>query len=259
MLAVLTAWSGVCTGPHVPKLIKIVASLTGATLAFVTATRIVTSAPGTDVVTYHNDNARTGQNLSETILTLASVNSSIFGKRGIFPLDGKVDAQPLFVSALSMPGQGPHDVLYAVTEHDSVYALDTVTGGLLWRTSTLGAGETTSDTRGCSQVTPEIGITATPVIDRSRGPNGAIYVVAMSRTGSTYFQRLHALDLATGAELFGGPKTIQASFPGSGAGSSGGSVVFDPKQYEERAALTMLNGRIILAWTSHCDIDPHTG
>ena len=206
MLAVLTAWSGVCTGPHVPKLIKIVASLTGATLAFVTATRIVTSAPGTDVVTYHNDNARTGQNLSETILTPASVNSSTFGNRGFFPLDGKVDAQPLYVSALSMPGLGTHSVLYAVTEHDSVYALDAVTGSVLWRTSTLGAGETTSDTRGCSQVTPEIGITSTPVIDRSRGPNGTIYVVAMSKTGSTYFQRLHALDLATGAEAVRRPE-----------------------------------------------------
>ena len=259
MLAVLTAWSGVCTGSHVPKLIKIVASLTGATLAFVTAARIVTSATGTDVITYHNDNARTGQNLSETILTPASVNSSTFGNRGFFPLDGKVDAQPLYLSALAMPAQGTHSVLYAVTEHGSVYALDAVTGSVLWRASTLGAGETTSDTRGCSQVTPEIGITSTPVIDRSRGPNGTIYVVAMSKTGSTYFQRLHALDLATGAELFGGPKTIQASFPGNGAGSSGGSVMFDPKQYEERAALTMLNGRIIMAWTSHCDIDPYTG
>ncbi len=241
------------------KLIKIAASLTGATLAFVTATRIVTSAQGTDVVTYHNDNARTGQNLNETILTLASVSSSTFGKRAFFPVDGKVDAQPLFLSALSMPGLGTHDVLYVVTEHGSVYALDAETGAVLWRVSTLGSGETTSDARGCSQVTPEIGITSTPVIDRSRGPNGAIYVVAMSKSGSTYFQRLHALDITTGAELFGGPKTIQASFPGTGAGSSGGSVIFDPKQYEERAALTMLNGRILMAWTSHCDIDPYTG
>ena len=253
------AWSGVCTGPHVPRLNKIAVSLASTTLAVVAATRMVTSAPGTDVVTYHNDNARTGQNLSETILTPASVNSSAFGKRSFFPVDGKVDAQPLFVSALAIPGLGAHDVLYAVTEHDSVYALDAGTGGVLWRTSTLGVGETTSDTRGCSQVTPEIGITATPVIDRSRGPHGAIYVVAMSKAGSTYFQRLHALDLATGVELFGGPATIQASFPGNGAGSSGGSVIFDPKQYEARAALTMLNGRIIMAWTSHCDIDPYTG
>ncbi len=79
-------------------------------------------------------------------------------------------------------------------------------------------------------------------------------------TAATYiFSAPAALDLATAAELFGGPTPIQASFPGTGAGRSGCSVIFDPQQYEERAALTMLNGRIILAWTSHCDIDPYTG
>jgi hypothetical protein len=123
----------------------------------------------------------------------------------------------------------------------------------------LGSGETTSDDRGCSQVTPEIGITSTPVIDRSRGPSGTIYVVAMSKTGSTYFQRLHALDITSGAELLGGPGTVQGSFPGTGANSSGGFVIFDPKQYEERVGLLELNGQIITAWTSHCDADPYTG
>jgi hypothetical protein len=138
--------------------------------------------------------------------------------------------------------------------------MDAVTGAVLWRTSLLGAGETTSDTLGCSQVTPEIGITSTPVIDRSRGANGVIYVVAMSKnTSGTYFQRLHALDAALGTELFGGPQTVQATFPGSGAGSSNGSVVFDPKQYEERAGLLLVNGQIITTWTSHCDNDPYTG
>src|SRR5262249_47989254 len=117
-----------------------------------------------------------------------------------------------------------------------------------------------SDMRSCSQVTPEIGVTATPVIDRSRAPNGVIYVVAMSKNASgTYVQRLHALDLTTGAELLGGPRTIQASFPGTGAGSSGGTVPFDPKQYEERSGLLLLNGKIVMVWTSHCDIDPYTG
>ena len=106
-------------------------------------------------------------------------------------------------------------------------------------------------------MTPEIGITSTPVIDRSRGPHGVIYVVAMSKNGSgAYFQRLHALDVTTGAELLGGPRDVEASFPGTGAGSSGGVVTFDPKQYEERAGLLLLNGQIITAWTSHCDIDP---
>src|SRR5262245_1166567 len=214
--ATSAAWSGVCTRPGVPKIIKIGAALAGVSLAFAMAIHIVTSAAGIpDVVTYHNDNARTGQNLNETILTLASVNSSFFGKRGLITLDGKVAAQPLFTSALPMPAWGARNVLFAATEHGSVYAVDADSGGIFWRTSTLGAGETTSDTRGCSQVTPEIGITSTPVIDRSRGPNGAIYVVAMSKTAAgAYVQRLHALDVAVGTELLGGPQTIQASFPG---------------------------------------------
>jgi hypothetical protein len=246
--------------PINPKPIKIVASLIAVALTFAAATRLATSSVVVDVVTYHNDTARTGQNLNETLLTPGTVSVSTFGKTGFFPVDGKVDAQPLFLSGVAIPGMGTHDVLYVVTEHDSVYALDAASGGVLWHASMLGSGETTSDTRGCSQVTPEIGITSTPVIDRSRGANGAIYVVAMSKNGSgAYFQRLHALDVATGAELLGGPRTIAASFPGTGAGSSGGSVMFDAKQYEERAGLMLLNGQIIMAWTSHCDIDPYTG
>jgi hypothetical protein len=240
--------------------INIVAYLVGTTMTLAVASRVVTSSVPVDVVTYHNDNARTGQSLNETVLTPATVSASTFGKTGFFPVDGKVDGQPLFLSSVAIPGLGTHDVLYVVTEHDSVYALDAASGGVLWHVSMLGSGETTSDARGCSQVTPEIGITSTPVIDRSRGPNGTIYVVAMSRNVSgAYFQRLHALDVTSGAELLGGPKTVQGSFPGTGAGSSGGSVIFDPKQYEERAALMSLNGQIITAWTSHCDIDPYTG
>jgi hypothetical protein len=217
------------------------------------------SATGVDVVTYHNDIARTGQNLNETLLTPTRVTSSLFGKTAFFTTDGKVDAQPLFLSGLTIPGMGARNVVYAATEHDSVYAFDAATASVLWKASLLGTGETTSDTRGCSQVSPEIGITATPVIDRSRGPNGVIYVVAMSKAGTTYFQRLHALDAALGTEMFGGPLTITASYPGTGAGSSGGFVTFDPKQYEERAALLEVNGQILTVWTSHCDIDPYTG
>jgi len=234
--------------------------LTAAALALTLTTRTASSTSGTDVVTYHNDVARTGQNLNESILTPTTVNVSTFGKLGVFAVDGKVDAQPLYLSSVAIPGGGTHDVLYVATEHESVYAMDAVTGAVLWRTSLLGAGETTSDTRSCGQVTPEIGITSTPVIDRSRGANGVVYVVAMSKNSSgTYFQRLHALDAALGTEVFGGPQTVQATFPGTGAGSSNGSVVFAPTQYEERASLLLVNGQIVTTWTSHCDIDPYTG
>jgi hypothetical protein len=238
----------------------VVALITGAVLVFAVEVRTGTAAASTDVVTYHNDTARTGQNLNETILTPATVSMSAFGKKGFFPVDGKVDAQPLYLTGVAIPGQGTHNVLYVATEHDSVYGLDAGTGAVLWHVSMLGPGESTSDGRSCSQVVPEIGITSTPVIDRSLGPNGAIFVVAMSKDGSgTYVQRLHALDVTSGAELFGGPSTVQANVPGTGAGSSGGTLIFDPKQYEERAALLLLNGAIITAWSSHCDINPYTG
>jgi Malectin domain/Immunoglobulin domain/PQQ-like domain len=213
-----------------------------------------------DVITYHNDNARTGQNLKETTLTLSNVNPNTFGLRKIVTLNGKVDAQPLFLSGVAIAGQGTHDVVYVVTEHDNVYALDSATGVVLWQVSTLSNGETTSDTHGCGQVSPEIGITSTPVIDRTRGPNGAIYVVAMSKnSGGSYFQRLYALDVTSGEQLFGGPHTITASYPGTGDHSSGGNVFFDPGQYKERAGLLMIGGNIYTTWASHCDFRPYTG
>jgi hypothetical protein len=215
---------------------------------------------GTNVTTYHNDNARTGQNLSETILTPSDVNSSSFGKLFVISVDGKVDAQPLYLTQLSIPNQATRNVLYVATEHGSVYGFDADSGALLWQVSTLAAGETTSDDHGCGQITPEIGVTSTPVIDPKAGPHGTIYVVAMSKDGAgNYHQRLHALDVTTGAEQFGGPQNIQASFPGTGDNSSGGKVVFAPGQYAERAGLLLLNGVIYTGWTSHCDIRPYTG
>jgi hypothetical protein len=224
-----------------------------------TASGFATAA--SDVLTFHNDNARTGQSLNETVLTLKNVRTPTFGKVAFFTVDGKVDAQPLYLSKVNIPGQGAHPVLYVATEHASVYAFDANNGQYLWNVSLLGAGEATSDSRGCDEaVNPEIGITATPVIDRTRGPSGAIYVVAMSRdTAGNYFQRLHALDVTNGAELFGGPKTITASYPGVGDNSSGGSVVFDPAQYKDRAALLLLNGVVYTTWASHCDQRPYTG
>src|SRR5258708_7388572 len=213
-----------------------------------------------DVITYHYDNGRSGMNLNETTLTPANVDSTQFGKKGEFTVDGKVDAQPLYLSQVAINGQ-TKNVLYVATEHGSVYAFDAdsingTTSTFLWQTTALGSGETTSDNRGCEQVSPEIGITATPVIDRARN---AIYVVAMSKNSSgSYFQRLHALNLSTGAELFSGPQTITATYPGTGDNSSGGNVIFDPKQYKERPGLLQINGTIYTTWSSHCDIRPYT-
>jgi outer membrane protein assembly factor BamB len=217
------------------------------------------SSSGMSVLTYHNDNARTAQNLSETALTPTNVASSTFGKIGFYSVDGKVDGEPLYVSGMSLPGKGTHNVLIAASEHDTVYAFDADTGSTLWSTTLLKSGETTSDARSCDQVEPEIGVTSTPVIDPKAGPNGAVYVVAMSKNGATYHQRLHALDLASGAELFNGPIEVQAKFPGTGDNSDGTNVIFDPAQYKERVALLLLNGIVYTSWASHCDIQPYTG
>ena len=221
--------------------------------------RVNSVSTTTDVLTYHNDIARTGQNLTESILTPSNVASATFGKIGFYPVDGRVDAQPMHASNVTVPGNGAHNVLIVATEHDSVYAFDADSGSVLWQTSMLASGETTSDPRSCGQVSPEIGVTATPVIDRGRGPNGAVYVVAMSKNGSTYHQRLHALDLALGTELFGGPAEIQASFPGTGDNTDGTDVIFDPARYKERVGLLLMNGVVYTGWASHCDIRPYTG
>src|SRR5271168_2370606 len=240
---------------------SVVVSNAVGTIASIAATLTVNAAAPatTDVLTYHNDIARTGQNLTETTLTTSNVASATFGKLGFYSVDGLVDAQPLYASTVAVPNNGTHNLLVVPTENDSVYGFDADSGATLWQVTTLKSGETASDDRGCGQVTPEIGVTSTPVIDRSSGPNGTVYVVAMSKNGSTYHQRLHALDLALGTELFGGPVDIQATYPGTGDNSSGGNVVFDPAQYKERAALLLLNGVIYTGWASHCDIRPYTG
>ncbi len=227
--------------------------------ASVALTVTAASASNIDILTYHDDVQRTGLNPNETVLTPSNVTSSKFGLLRLLPVDGKVDGEPLFLSNLSVAGTG-QNVVFAVTEHDSVYAFNADTGAQLWKTSILGANETPSDDHGCYQITPEIGITSTPVIDRNHGPHGAIFVVGMSRDQSgAYHQRLHALDLTTGAELPGSPAEITASYPGTGDNSSGGNVIFDPGQYAERVGLLLFNGNIYMGWTSHCDQAPYTG
>ncbi|MGD0599866.1 MAG: pyrrolo-quinoline quinone [Terriglobales bacterium] len=212
------------------------------------------------VLTYHNDNMRTGRNLSETLLTLKNVKSTTFGKLFVIPTDGLVDAQPLYAPDVSIPGNGTHNVLFVATEHGTVYGFDADSGSTLWHVTTLAAGETSSDKRGCGQVTPEIGVTSTPVIDLTAGTHGTIYVAAMSKdSSSNYHQRLHALDITSGAEEFGGPVEIAAQYPGTGDNSQGGYVIFDPKQYKERAGLLLLNHILYTSWASHCDFRPYTG
>jgi hypothetical protein len=220
---------------------------------------VTASAFSQDVLTYHNDNSRNGLNSAETTLTLTNVNSTSFGKLFTLTVDGLVDAEPLYLSAVRVQG-ATHNVLIVATENDSVYAFDADTGSQLWQITTLESGEVPSDDRGCSQVTPEIGITSTPVISRPKGSNGVIYVVAMSKDASgNYYQRLHALDATTGNELYKGPVDIAAQYPGTGDNSSGGFVIFDPSQYKERSGLLLEGGEVYLTWASHCDIRPYTG
>ncbi len=220
---------------------------------------VTSASPGVDIVTYHDDMGRTGLNPNETTLTPANVNSSQFGLIRTLAVDGKVDGEPLYLSNLSMAGQ-TQNVVFVVTEHDSVYAFNAGTGAQLWKTSILDQNENPSGDQGCYQITPEIGITSTPVIDRNAGPHGEMFVVGMSQDASgAYHQRLHALDVTTGADLAGSPAEVSASYPGAGANSSGGNVIFDPGQYAERAGLLLMNGAIYLGWTSHCDGQPYTG
>jgi hypothetical protein len=221
------------------------------------ASGTTTTAP--DVTTYHNDIARDGLNSNETLLTLSNVNSTQFGKIGFDTVDGLVDAEPLFLANVTAGGK-QRNVLYVATEHDSVYAFDADTGSQIWKTSIIGNKETTSDDHGCGQISPEIGITSTPVIDRHQGTHGTLFAVGMTKDSSgDYHQRFHALDITTGAEIGSSPTEISASYPGNGSSSSNGNVPFDPGQYAERAALLLLNGNIYTTWTSHCDLESYTG
>jgi len=234
--------------------VKVTNAASTATSQTVTLTVNAVQTSTVNVLTYHNDVARTGQNLNESTLTTANVESANFGMVGNMSVDGGVDAEPLYVSNLTLGG-GVHNVVYVVTENDSVYAFDADTFAQLWHVSVLGANETASDNRGCGQVSPIIGITSTPVIDLSAGTHGEIFVVAMSLDNNgNYHQRLHALDVTSGAETSGSPMTVQATFP-----TTNGTTTFDPKQYKDRAALLLLNGVIYTTWASHCDDGPYTG
>jgi hypothetical protein len=210
-----------------------------------------------NVTTYHYDNARTGQNLQEAVLTPSNVNVGEFGKLFTVPVDGYVYAQPLYLSGISIAG-GTHKVLYVATEHDSVYAIDADDGTVLWHQSFINpaAGITSVSTAAvvCTDVLPEIGITSTPVIDPA---TGTIYVLAKTTEQGTQIQRLHALDVSTGTEKFGGPVQISATVNGKGEG--GGTISFNPPTQLQRTGLLLDHGHIIMGWGSHCDNAPFHG
>ena len=213
-----------------------------------------------NVLTYQYDNSRAGANPNEFVLTPANVNANGFGQLFYQPVDGAVYGQPLYLEGVNIPGKGFHNVVYIVTEHDSVYAFDAddnagVDAAPLWQVSFLSSANVTTvpyTDVNCDQISPEIGITSTPVID---AVSGTMYVVAMTKetAGGTisYVHRLHALDLTSGAEKPGSPAVVEASVPGTGDG--GTTVVFEPKNYKQRPGLLLLGGVVFTAWSSHCD------
>jgi hypothetical protein len=222
----------------------------------------------TSVLTQHNDNARTGQNTSETILNTTNVNVNQFGKLFAMPAIGQVYAQPLYVPSVTVNG-GVHNVVIIATENDTVYAYDADSSGApLWKASMVdaahgaGTGETalnSATTTGCGDTQPQVGITSTPVIDPT---SKTIYVEAKSTNGGNYFHRLHALDLLTGNEKTPGPVLIAATVSGTGDGSnSNGQIVFNSNTnalYQlNRPGLLLLNGTIYIAYASHCDNTSH--
>ncbi len=256
------------TGNYTPSATPGVHTVTARSSADTTktasATIGVTDLAG--VFTYHNDNSRTGGNLKEFALTLSNVNTATFGKLFSCTVDAAIYAQPLWVANLTIAG-APHNVVYVATQKNSVYAFDadSATCQILWQKSLNPTGETwvlSADESGCGDLAPNIGIVSTPAIDPS---TSTIYLVSktanMART--VFHQRLHALDLLTGNEKFSGPMDIQASVSGTGGGSSGGILNFDPLINGQRPALLLESDpsgtHVVISWASHCDFGQYHG
>jgi hypothetical protein len=219
------------------------------------------------VYTYHNDAARDGANTREYALSPANINTRSFGKLASCAVNGAINGQPLWVANVVV-GSAPHNAVFVTTQHDSLFAFDgeSKTCVTLWSINLIDAahggtsGEmpvpSTSVGTGTGDIQPEIGVNGTPVIDAS---TGTLYVVSKSidSTLSTFYQRLHAIDITSGAEKSGSPVLIAGSFPGTGSGGS--TVAFSPKQQNQRPGLALVNGTVYVAWGSHEDSSPWYG
>jgi hypothetical protein len=219
-----------------------------------------------NVLTYHNDTSRTGQNLSENILAPANVNPNTFGQLFSYSIDGKAYAQPLYISGLNFPGLGTHNVVFVATEHNTVYAFDAdnnagATGGLLWQTNLGPSAVTPNNDFGnrygsYSDLVPEVGITSTPVIDPV---SGTLYVDAFTHEGTNYYHRIHALNITNGTEQPFGPVQVTAAVAGQGADAVNGVVTFNAMQQLQRSALTLVGGILYVAYAGYADTDPYHG
>jgi hypothetical protein len=215
-------------------------------------------------LTYHNDNTRQGANLNETILTPANVNADTFGKLFSYDVDGYVFAQPLYVSGLSIPGQGVHNVVFVATEHNSVYAFDAdsntgANGGLLWRVNLGTSVPTPNPALPFQAIKPEVGITGTPVIDLA---SQTMYVDAFTWDGTNFFHHVHALNIADGSERPFSPVLVQVSIHGKGSGSTNGILSFQAVQELQRTALTLSGGVLYVCYAGYTDTpqaDPFHG
>jgi uncharacterized protein (TIGR03437 family) len=214
------------------------------------------------VETQHNDNGRTGANLNELVLTTANVNQQQFGKLFQRSVDGQIYAQPLYSSGIDMPGKGPRNVVYVATMHNTVYAFDADDANLsapLWSVS-LGPAIALPDANigppGYRDIEVEVGVLSTPVLSMQ---SNAMYVVAASKAGAQYRHTLHALNLNTGAEMFGGPVTIGGSVHGTGDGSRNGTVTFISNRQLQRAALLLHSDNLYIAFASYGDEGPYHG
>jgi uncharacterized protein (TIGR03437 family) len=206
-----------------------------------------------NVLTANYDNQRTNANLQETVLNQQNVNSSSFGKLGYFPVDGEIYAQPLYASGVQIAGQGLRNVVYVVTMHNSVYAIDADMPGSttpLWQVN-FGPS-VPSWVLNFTDILPEVGILSTPVIDLTRQ---VIYIVSDTLEGGTPVFRLHALSLGNGSEMLSGPVVISAALAGHGAGNTAGTLTFDPSIELQRPGLALANGMVYLGFGSRGDLD----